>query len=156
MTFTAESDTYADEALPATNFGTATTLQTKGGTGSRQISFIRFRVTGMHDTVQDVRLRVFCTTNGSAHGPTAYLADSNWIESGADGLNWNHQPDMWSSAIDHKNVVTAGNWVEYDVSSLIEGDGLYSFALISDSTDGVSYSSREGSTPAQLVVTFEQ
>jgi hypothetical protein len=56
--------------------------------------------------------------------------------------------------MDHKDVVTTGAWVEYDVASLVTGDGTYTFALIGDSSDNVIFSSREGSAPPQLVVTF--
>src|SRR5215208_3159817 len=38
--------------------------------------------------------------------------------------------------------------------SLITGDGTYTFALVADSTDGITVSSREGATPPQLVVTL--
>ncbi len=47
-----------------------------------------------------------------------------------------------------------GAWVDYDVSSEVTGDGTYTFALISNSTDGVTFSSREGPKPPQLVITF--
>jgi len=44
--------------------------------------------------------------------------------------------------------------VEYDVTSLVLGNGTYSFVLGGDSNDNVIFSSREGSNPPQLVITF--
>jgi hypothetical protein len=45
-------------------------------------------------------------------------------------------------------------WVEYDVTPWVTADGTYTFALVADSNDGVTFSSREGATPPQLVVTL--
>lgn len=121
--------------------------------GNKQISFIRFTVKGARDTIQNVRLRVFCT-DGATNAPAVYLADSHWIESGEDGITWNKQPDLWSSEIDNKNTIGTGTWVDYDVSSMVTGNGTYTFALIADGTDSVIFSSREGSAPPQLVMTL--
>jgi hypothetical protein len=136
------------------NFGTSATLQSGGSPASGQISFIRFTVKGTRDTIEDVKLRLFCTAKGTTNGPAVYLADNNWTESGPGGITWNHQPEILSSAIDNKGIIGAGTWVEYDVGSMVTGDGTYTFALIGDSADGVSFSSREGSAPPQLVLTL--
>ena len=153
LVFVAEADAQVVQALPTTNFGTSATLQSSGGSGSAQTSFIRFKITGMHDTVQDIKLRVFCT-QGAADGPAAYLADNNWTESGTDGVTWSNQPQLLSSELDNKGAIETGTWVEYDVASLVTGNGTYTFALVADSADEAIFSSREGSQPPQLVVTF--
>jgi hypothetical protein len=139
--------------LPTTNFGVEPTLPSQAGPGVGQISFIRFTVKGTHDTIQSVKLRLFAT-DGTADGPGVYLADNHWIESGVGGIIWNNQPDLWSGEIDNKGTIQSGTWVDYDVSSMVMGDGTYTFALVADGTDNVSFSSREGSAPPQLVVTF--
>jgi hypothetical protein len=155
LTFTAEADALVAQASPTTNYGTSSTLQSSGDSGRAQTSYIRFTVKGTHDTIQGVKLRVFCTIKGTTNGPAAYLADNNWIESGPNGITWNNQPALWSSELDNKSTIGKGAWVEYDVSSLITGDGTYTFALVADGTNNVIFSSREGSAPPQLVVTFE-
>ncbi|HSB02497.1 MAG TPA: DNRLRE domain-containing protein, partial [Anaerolineales bacterium] len=109
---------------------------------------------GISGSIQSVKLRVFSRTDGTANGPAAYLADSNWTESGTGGVTWNNQPALLSSAFDNKGAITTSTWVEYDVTPLVTGDGTYTFALIADSTDGINFSSREGTAPPQLVVTF--
>jgi hypothetical protein len=107
----------------------------------------------MRDTIENVKLRVFCI-NGTTNGPAIYLADSNWTELGADGITWNHQPELLSGEIDNKGAIGTGTWVEYDVSSMVEGDGMYTFALIGDGTNNAIFSSREGAMPPQLIVTL--
>lgn len=154
LTFSAAADARVSEASPTTNYGTATTFQADGGTGTRQTSFLRFTASGISGSIQSVKLRVFCTTNGTANGPAAYLANSSWTESGTGGVTWNTQPALVSGAFDNKGAIAASSWAEYDVTPLVTSNGTYTFALVADSTDGVTFSSREGTMPPQLVVTL--
>ncbi len=154
LIFTAAADARVVQASPTTNYGTGTTLQADGDAGAAQTSFIRFSASGITGSVQSVKLRVFCTTNGTANGPAAYLADSNWVEAGASGITWNTQPALLSGAFDNKGAIATNVWVDYDVTGLVTGDGTYTFALVADSSDGVVFSSREGTAPPQLVVTL--
>ena len=141
---------------PSTNYGTATTLQADGNSGELQISYIRFTVSGVTGSdIQNIKLRVFCTTNGTTNGPAVYLANNNWLESGTGGITWNNRPSLISGAADNKAAFGSNSWVEYDVTSLIIGNGTYTFALVADSTDGVVFSSREGAAPPQLVMNLE-
>ena len=142
------------KSSPTTNYGTSTTIQSDSGSGSTVTSFIRFTVSGTSGTIQNVKLRVFCTTNGTNNGPAAYLADNNWIESGTGRITWNNRPALLSGAFDNKGAIATGTWVEYDVTDLVTGDGTYTFALVADGTDGVTFSSREGTSDPELVVTF--
>lgn len=152
VAFTTEADARVVQASPTTNYGTANNLQVDGDTA--QTSYIRFTVSGVTGSIQNVKLRVFCTTNGTNNGPAVYLADSNWIESGASGITWNTQPALLSGVVDNTGAIAANTWVEYDVTPLITGNGTYTLALVADGNDGVTFSSRESASPPQLVVTF--
>jgi len=152
LTFTTVADARVNQASPTSNYGTGTTLQVDGDSGIALVSYIRFTVSGISGSIQSVKLRVFCTTNGTINGPAVYLADSNWTESGAAGINWNSQPALSSGAFDNKGAIATASWVEYDVTALVTGNGTYTFALIADGNDGVTFSSREGGTPPQLVI----
>ncbi|HYN89266.1 MAG TPA: hypothetical protein VER55_12075, partial [Ardenticatenaceae bacterium] len=66
---------------------------------------------------------------------------------------WNNRPARGAPIADQGEVV-ADTWVEYDVSALVRGDGQYSFLIVTDEEDGVTFSSREGSRPPQLVLKF--
>jgi hypothetical protein len=154
LTFPTTADARVYELYPTTNYGTSTTLTANGIAGERQASYIRFTVTGASGPVQRATLRVFCTNNGTANGPAVYLASSNWTESGTGGITWNNQPGLLSGVVDNKTSIGTSSWVEYDVTSLVTGNGTYTFALVADSTDGVTLSSREGTVQPQLVVTL--
>ncbi|RPJ25014.1 MAG: DNRLRE domain-containing protein [Chloroflexi bacterium] len=139
-------------SLQSTNDGNITTLLADSGSGAGETSYIRFVVSGMSGSVQSVKLRVFCTTNGTNNGPAAYLADSNWIESGTGGITWNTQPALLSGAFDNKGAIATSSWVEYDVTTLVTGNGTYTLALVADGSDGVTFSSSEGTASPQLVI----
>ncbi|HEX9333948.1 MAG TPA: DNRLRE domain-containing protein [Anaerolineales bacterium] len=153
LTFAAGADTRVSQASPTTNYGTATTVLVDGDSGAAQTGYIRFTTSGISGSIQSVKLRVYCATNGTANGPSAYLADSNWIESGTGGVTWNTQPTLLSGAFDNKGAIAADSWIEYDVTALVTGNGTYTFALVADSSDGITFSSREGVASPQLVVT---
>ena len=155
FTFTTVADARVAESAPTTNYGTSTNLQADGDAGVRQASYIRFNASGIIGPIQNVKLRVFCTTNGTTNGPAVYLSDNNWIESGAGGITWNTQPALLGGVVDNVGAFGTSTWVEYNVTSMVTGNGTYTFALVADSTDGVTFSSREGTTPPQLVVTTQ-
>lgn len=153
FTFSSAADARVAEASPTTNYGSTTTLPVDGGAGSVQKSYIRFNVSSISGPIQSVKLRVFCPSNGTVDGPAAYLAANTWTESGSGGITWNNQPATLSGAFDNKGTISANTWTDYDVTTLVIGNGTYTFVLIADGTDGVTFSSREGSSPPQLVIT---
>jgi len=149
LTFVTNADAYVNQSNPSTNYGNATTLQADGASDPDIESFIRFTVTGISGTVQSARLRVFDTTNGSANGPAVYATGTSWTET---GITWNNRPARTSGALDNKGSISPNTWVEYNVTSLVSGNGTFSFVLAADSTDGAVFSSRQGSQPPQLLV----
>jgi hypothetical protein len=148
LAFVASADTHVREANPNSNFGTATTLVADAGSDPDREIFLRFSVTGLPGAVQSARLRLYAS-NGSVNGPAVYATSSGWSET---GLTWNNRPGSTSGAVDDKGWVSTNSWVEYDVTGLVGGDGTYGFLLATDTTDGVTFSSREGSSPPELVV----
>jgi len=149
LTFITNADAYVNQSNPSTNYGNAATLQVDGASDPDIESFIRFTVTGISGTIQSARLRVFDTTNGSTNGPAVYSTGISWIET---GITWNNRPARISGAVDNKGSISTNTWVEYNVTSLIVGNGTFSFVLAADSTDGVTFSSRQGSQAPQLVI----
>lgn len=152
LTFTVQADARVAQASPSTNYGTSTNLQAGASAGMAQTSYIRFTVSGLSGPIQSVKLRVFCTTNGTANGPAIYLAKYTWTESGTGGVTWNTQPTLLSGVVDNKGAIATNSWVEYDVTTLVTGNGTYSFALVADGNDGVTFASREGTAPPQLFI----
>jgi hypothetical protein len=151
-TFPAEADAYIVQSSPEANHGTSTDLRADGDARAAQISYMRFAVSGINSSVQNVKLRVF-PTSSTEDGPAVHFADSNWKETGAEGITWQVQPTLLSGPIDNKESMPEGSWVEYDVTAAVTGEGTYTFALVADSNDEVTFSAREGTAAPQLVVT---
>src|SRR5690349_15836606 len=151
LTFTPDADSYVKQGSPTTNYGTASSLQVNGVSNPGMESFIRFTVTGVSGSLQSARLRVYATTNGTKNGPAVYGTSTSWTET---GITWNNRPARTSSAVDNKGSIGINSWAEYDVTSLVTGNGTFSFVLAADSSDGVRFSSRQGRHPPELVISF--
>ena len=96
---------------------------------------------------------VSIVTNGSSNGPSLYLTSNNWTET---GIIWNNRPAPTSGVIANIGSIVANSWTEFDLTSVITGDGTYDFVLLPDSTNGVTFTSREGTVNSrpQLVLTL--
>ena len=150
VTAPASADSYVREAAPSSNLGTATTVNTDGGTGTHEYGYFRFDVTGVSGSVTSAKLRAW-VVNGSGNGPQIFATGNGWTEL---GLTWNNRPAPIGSPSDDKGSVASGAWLEYDVTPLVTGNGTYSFVTTDSSTDGMDVSSRETANKPVLVVTF--
>jgi len=151
LTFITDADAKVQESNPGTNAGTSTDLEVINANNRSVESYLRFPISGVTGTVQSAILRVYSTTDGTRNGPAVYATGSSWSET---GITWNNRPAQTSGAIDNQGKIATNTWVEYDVTSLLIGNGTYSFVLGGDSNDNVIFSSRQGSNPPQLVITF--
>ena len=151
LTFIAQADAKVEQNSPNTNAGTSTDLEVINANNRSVESYLRFAVSGVSGTIQTAVLRVYCTTDATKNGPAAYTTGNSWTET---GITWNNRPARTSGANDNKGAISTSTWVSYTVTPLLTGNGTYSFVLGGDSNDNVVFSSREGSNPPQLVVTF--
>ncbi|HYH52373.1 MAG TPA: DNRLRE domain-containing protein, partial [Acidimicrobiia bacterium] len=115
-------------------------------------SFLRFDLSGLTQTPLGATLRLF-VTNGSYNGPEVRPVRSAWDEG---TVTYDTRASVGSVVADVRKV-SAGNWVEYDVSELVTGNGPVEVALAGDSSDGTDFVSREGaeSQRPQLVLEVE-
>jgi hypothetical protein len=151
LSFIAEADARVDESEPGKNYGDSTYLQVNGGDEPNIESFIRFTITGISGAVRSARLRLYNTTNASKHGSSIYATDAAWNET---EITWVSRPGRISGSLDSIDSTSEETWVEYDVTSFVTGDGTFSFVLATDSRDAVTFSSRQGAQPPQLVIAF--
>ena len=150
LTFIANADSYVRESNVNSNYGTNVQLWLDSDIGASYETYLKFSVSGITGTIQSATLRVF-STSSTVDGPTVYATTTTWSET---GITWNTRPARTSSGLDHKVAINTGVWVEYNVLPVITSDGTYSFVLVPNSTDSVSFSAREGTQPPQLVLTF--
>jgi hypothetical protein len=147
MTLAPEADARVRQVNPNTNDGTLGRLDVDD---PGEESYIRFTVSGVPGAIQSATLRLW-VTNGSSNGPSLYLTDNSWTET---GITWNNRPSPTSGVIANLDAASANTWAEYDVTSQISGNGTYSFVFLPDSSDGIRFDSREGGSPPELVLTF--
>ena len=146
--FAPVADARVEQAQPDTNFGTATNV---GADGQPVVeSFVRFDVAGLTGPAQKTMLRLF-VTNPTVDSPVLYPAANAWAET---GITWSNRPARLGPATGGRKKITAGAYVEYDVTALVPGPGTYTFDLATASADGAYFWSREAAAnQPQLVVT---
>jgi acid phosphatase type 7 len=152
LTFSPQADARVEEASPDTNFGTSTSLRVEAGSALDIESYLRFQVTGVLGTVEQAKLRLW-VSNGTPDGPAAYKTDWAGAET---AITWNDRAPRTSGPTDDKGNVPVNAYVEYDVTSLVSGNGANGFVLAGTSSDAMTVPSRETSTVSrrpQLIVT---
>lgn len=145
------ADAYVQDSTPTTNYGTSSQF-TVDNSPVRQ-SFLKFSVSGLTETVASAKLRIRVTSSGaSGNGGTwKSMTDTTWSET---GVTWNNKPVIGGSTVASLGSVANDQWVEIDVTSVVTGNGTFSFGGTSTSTDGAYYDSREsGADAPQLVIT---
>ncbi len=146
--FTAAADARTSSGSPTSNYGGSSEL--RAGSGSTVYhSYLRFDLTGLAGQgVVSAKLRLF-VTGSSDSGGSAYRVSSGWTES---GITWSNAPATTGGPLSTAGAAGTGQWVEFDVTSAVGGDGSVAFAVMNASADRVDYSSREGTNPPQLHV----
>jgi len=151
LCFLPEADTYVDARRPEKNFGLSTRLEADGKPA--QISYVRFRVTGIDGMILSATLRLWVLNPSKSIGGTiVQVNDSGWSET---ELTFSSRP-----AVDERPVATLraaeqDTWVEANVTQAVTGDGPVSLAITSMVEDGAGYASRERSDGPQLLVTVQ-
>jgi hypothetical protein len=149
ITVEPEADARVAEGSPTANFGNQSLLEADNSPVVQ--SFLRFNVAGISAPVTRARLRLYAT-DPTGNGPVLYRADPNalWAET---GITWNNKPARVGGAVANIGSISAGRYVEYDVTGTVTANGTYTFNLGAESTDGADFNSREaaGNRP-QLVV----
>ena len=156
-TINASADARVQQANPTTNYGTSTTLGADQDSAAQVESFVKFANPGLTGTVTSAKLRLWTvpgtgTSSTTTNGPALYGVTQDWTEGSITYAAW---PTRAATATANVAALAADNVVEYDVTALVK-NGTYNFSLVPDSTDGVSFNSRENSATTkrpQLVIT---
>ncbi|MDI1463190.1 DNRLRE domain-containing protein [Catellatospora sp. KI3] len=152
-TFTPVADTYVQQSTASTNYGTATQFIVDSSPARR--SFLRFTVSGISSPITSVKLRIKTTSaldaGSAAGGVFKAMSNKTWSET---GTTWNNQPAIDGATVATLGAVVRNTWYEINVTSIVTGNGTFSFGASSSNSDGAYYDSREsGADSPQLVVT---
>jgi acid phosphatase type 7 len=154
-----DADATVVNTSPKKNLGKETSLLADAD--PTNAAFLRFTLSGIEGTVARARLRLW-VTNGSGDGPGVYPTalgsaptDPPWSES---AITWNKRPARTGPKLDDVGSLSAGRYVDYDVTDAVTGDGAYGFELSSSGSDGTGFAARETKTSSQrpeLIVDVE-
>jgi acid phosphatase type 7 len=151
LTVGAYADAHIQQATPSTNFGTSTTLQADSGSGVTKRIYLKFVVSGVpaDASLSAARLRMTATNSSGAVVSAKPGSHNNWSES---GVNWSNAP-VYGLRTDNSPAVAAGP-VEWDLSSYVSGNGVYSVILTQASSTQTSFRSRQSAQPPALELTY--
>jgi PKD repeat protein len=148
MTYTPVADAYVSSGSPTRNYGSKSELRVRGGATVYE-SFLRFDLTGLAGSgIVAAKLRLF-VTEASDSGGSVHAVSNGWSES---TVTYANAPAIGGSPLATAGAASVGQWVEFDVTDAVWGDGSVSFAVASGSSNSVYYTSREGANRPQLQV----
>ncbi|RMG93408.1 MAG: DNRLRE domain-containing protein, partial [Chloroflexi bacterium] len=128
------------------NFGASKRLGV-GNTTRSFTTYLQFDLQGLSGTVTNARLEMLILS-GATMFDVAGVADNSWQEM---TINANNAPVI-GSVINSSGPIVAGTWVSIDVTSYINGDGIYSLALTTADSGRTLLYSRESGNPPRLIV----
>jgi hypothetical protein len=148
LTFMPAADTYVQSDTPTTNYGAASRFVVDNSPVRNTL--LKFTVSGIGNrSVSRVRLRLYCVDGSPVGGEFHRVTDAGWNEG---SVSWSTAPTAEAPVLASLGSVSAGNWYEVDLTSLVNGDGIFSLKMTSPNMDGAYYSSREGANAPQLIV----
>ncbi|GAA3627190.1 hypothetical protein GCM10022419_135710 [Nonomuraea rosea] len=161
VTFAAAEDVFISQAEPAKSFATATWMSVCGTTcgsaaAGQRIALTRFKVAGIPENAEDVKVTLDVVSARTTDTTlSAREVTGTWTEA---ATTWNTRPTVGTTAVASHTGFTTGATAKLDVSSAVEGDGTYAFALAGTSaTTTVLMSSREtGNRGPKLTVTYTE
>lgn len=145
---TDSADARVSEAAPDANYGHSVRLRADGDPGAQTMSYLRFSVVGTGSIAHAVlRLRVL--SDGTLSGPAIYGASNNWNEA---QVTWNTRPAVTTSIVAQGGAEPPNSWIAFDVSGFVQGEGMFTFAIIAAAHDSVDFGSRESGYRPQLIL----
>jgi hypothetical protein len=152
--FIPTADAQVKSTNSTNNYGSDEELRLREGTPKHN-SYLKFQVADLDGVVESATIRLYVTDSSNDGGSIFLVANeypgtnTAWTE---DSLVWQNAPLISGPPLDSVERAPRDAWVEFDVTEVISGDGIYSFGLSNNVESSVQYSSREGIHPPELVV----
>lgn len=150
--FAPSDDAQVKEQDPEMNYGDKTSFKVEADIFS---SFLKFDLSDLQSHVHSATLRML-VLNGSDQGGDIYHVSNHFADSVTPWremeLTFTNAPAIAGQPLDARGTVSVGDTVEFDLTHAIKGPGIYSFALQSNSSDLVEYSSKEGEFAPQVEI----
>ena len=159
--FNPMDDAMAHEANPSKNYGHAPYVKVdRREQGGEMEAYFRFNITGIFGPIKKAIFQITTAdipfADSDSTGLPYLLSDTTWNE---DTVNWITRPAYNPSPVPNNKITTIGKskTATFDLTNAISKNGQYSFALRSDSTDGVVYVAKESNEKKPvLIITWEK
>ena len=159
IVYTPPDDAYVNADTPTTNYGGSANLRVRDNPPIVIDSYLKFVVTGLTRPVQSATVRLY-VSDYSPEAGTIYQVSNNYQGTvtpwGEGGLTWDNAPVIGGTAISSGGVASIDTWVSFDVTTVINGNGTYSFAVTSDTIDAVWYNSSEAAANQPQLIIIEE
>jgi chitodextrinase len=147
LTFETTADSYVNEVLFDSNFGTATSLRVDASPILN--SFLRFSVQGLYGkSISSVLLLVYANSSSGNGVEVLTVSDNQWTE---NSINFTNAPQM-GSVIATSPTVSANNWIIFDITNYITGEGDFSIGLSTPGSTAISLASKESGDFAPYII----
>lgn len=153
--FSVYGDTYVAESTPKVNYQTDQYLLADAGVGSREISYLRFQLSGLSGkAVKSAQLKITTANNSSWNSAVAYGVYGDTSDYRA--LNWGNKTS-YASATRIGSLGSTERNKTYYIPLTYSGwkDGLIQVVLAGASEDGVSFFSNNSNYKPQLLLTLD-
>jgi cytochrome c peroxidase len=148
-TFIADQDAKVKSSSPTTNYGSAADLRVRFvPAGDIWESYIQFSIGASAASAGSASVRLF-VTDSTPDGGVLYAVGTPIDET---QITYGNAPTCRGVPIASAGAITAGEWVEFDVTAAITTSDVQTFCLASDNTNSGFYSSKEGNNPPELVI----
>ena len=143
----ANHDAYVKSQQPQNNYGSDKNLQIRvASDNNNYYSYLKFTVNNAEGSITSARLQLY-VTDGSDESVSIHLVSNNYRDSNEPwteaGLDWSNAPTIGNAQSVATGPVAENSWLELDLTSVVVGNGTYSFALVNASNDSIYYNSSE-------------
>ena len=135
-------------ARPTARSGRRAVLHVRRGRRAYR-TYLKFRVTGLTGRITSARLRLRAVT-ADRGGAVLFRASNRWSET---TLSWRSAPRATGARRVRVPAASRPGFVDLDLGAIVTRDGTYTLVLAGARGAGARYSSREGRTAPQLVLT---
>ena len=145
--FAPVADAFVAGDFSTTNYGGSVFL--KADTSPAFQSYLRFQVGDLKGTVTKATLRLYTTSSSATGYQVRRVNNQGWEER---NITFANAPAP-GATIGSSGNFAANNWTSVDVTSLVQGNGVYDLAVTTASTVTLNFNSRNAaSNRPQLIV----
>jgi calcineurin-like phosphoesterase family protein/fibronectin type III domain protein len=146
-TFDTVADAYVAADFPSTNYGLSGTIRAVSSPEYR--SYLRFNVSDISGTVTNATLRLYATSSSATGYQIKRVGDQTWEEG---TITYANAPSV-GALIGSSGNFASGSWTSVNVTSLVNGNGVYDLVLTTSSGSNMNFNSRDASNNRpQLVI----